>query len=75
MPGTDMQIKIDHAEAIADTATKATLGGTGGAVLFGLSATEIGAYCAILSLCVTVIGSCFKIYFEWQAHKMKMKGK
>lgn len=70
---TDMQIDIQHAEAIAGTATKATLGGASGAVVFGLTATEIGAYCAIVSMCVTVVGACFKVYFDWQAHKMKMR--
>lgn len=64
---------IEHIEAVASTSTKTTIGGASGAVLFGLTGTEIGAYCAVVSTIVTIIGVCFKIYFDYQAYKLRVK--
>lgn len=61
----------EHIEAVATTATKVTMGGASSTVLFGLTGSEIGAYCAIISLIVTVISACCKIYFDYKAYKRK----
>lgn len=58
----------EHIEA-ATTSAKIMYGGAGGTVLFGLTASEIGAYCALASLFVTVIAACYTIYFKHQANK------
>lgn len=53
----------DQIEAVA-TSTKAMYGGAGGAVIFGLSATEIGAYCAIISTVIAIWGA-------WHTKRLK----
>lgn len=46
----------EQIEAVT-TSTKAMYGGAGSAVLFGLTATEIGAYCAIISTIIALWGA------------------
>jgi len=46
----------EHIEAMT-TGAKAMYGGAGSAVLFGLTATEIGAYCAIISTFIAICGA------------------
>jgi hypothetical protein len=53
----------EHIEAIT-TSTKVMYGGAGSAVLFGLTATEIGAYCAIISTLIALWGA-------WHSKKLK----
>jgi len=60
----------EHIEA-ATTGAKIMYGASGATVLFGLTASEIGAYCAIFSALVAVCGLFITTYFKWQDHKIK----
>lgn len=53
----------EQIEAVT-TSTKAMYGGAGSAVFFGLTATEIGAYCAIISTLIAIWGA-------WHTKKLK----
>ena len=54
----------------AKTASVATYGGAGSAVLFGLSANEFGALCGVV---IGLIGLIANIYFKHQHLKIARK--
>lgn len=67
-PGT---LKLHHKDVAADTAssiaakaTAATYAGGAGAVIFGLSASEFGAF---VGASVAVLGLIANIWFRWQS--------
>jgi len=60
----------EHIEA-ATASAKIMYGASGATVLFGLTASEIGAYCALFSAFVALCGLAVTTYFKWQDHKIK----
>jgi hypothetical protein len=62
----------EHIEAVT-TSAKVMYGGAGATVMFGLTASEIGAYCAIASFFITVAGFVANFYFKLQENKRKQE--
>lgn len=62
----------EHIE-IAAASSKVMYGSAGATVVFGLSASEIGAYCAMFSAFIALCGLGVTVYFKWQDHKLKKK--
>ena len=63
-----MQVKQEHAEAIASTAEKIMYGGAGGSLLFGLTAQEMGIYVGIV---VAVAGFLVNWYYKYKAFQLE----
>jgi hypothetical protein len=68
----DNTMQQEHIEAVA-TSAKIMYGGAGATVLFGLTASEIGAYCALASFVVTLLGFAANFYFKLQENKRKQE--
>lgn len=59
---------VETAHQIADAASKASHTGTVGAVIFGLSYSELGA---LLGLCVSVLGFLVNWYYRRKEYLLK----